>query len=469
MRHTAVFTFTSPAAREIYRSLSPEMSETGQRSEVRVTLQGEDRFVLSVTADDISSLRAALNMWLRLISVAGEMLGIAEARDEGGRSPRTPCGEGMRPGRGRRRGRKAGGRVPTASLADIVMVVHGPEAFDEGDVTRLRAMVSPRETVVAGVMARTAAEESALPVTFDERPPSRVIREIRGKVFLVNRGKTPESGRIFGEIVASRLPAGDPLVQAECSSGTVYLWNGSDPARDFARLLAGLTGFVLEEMKARMPAGGAERKIRGCIPGEAVLVEGIVIGMATAETVVLRQGPGGIEPVSGLRPKAHGLEKLARLGTVDLPLAWCKSGPLRRVSPRRGGSAPAIGRIAVIDHCGHDLYRSLTPVTCGVLAIGDDTTAVCGHICLHRGIPVFGVVDGDLDGLVVGDFPTGSVIAEVRDGTDDQAGRELAALVQDIPVTWSDWVARALASLKGRCRIIHPPSPGLVESRRGKR
>jgi KEOPS complex subunit Pcc1 len=90
MRHTAVFTFTSPAARGIYRSLSPEMGDIGTRSEVKVTLQGEDCLVLSVTADDTPSLRAALNMWLRLISVAGEMLGIAEVRDEGGKEPADP-------------------------------------------------------------------------------------------------------------------------------------------------------------------------------------------------------------------------------------------------------------------------------------------------------------------------------------------------------------------------------------------
>jgi KEOPS complex subunit Pcc1 len=81
VRHSAVFTFQSPAAREIYRSLAPEMGEIGQRSEVRVTLGGGDSLVLSVTAEDIPSLRAALNMWLRLISVAGEMLGITDAAE----------------------------------------------------------------------------------------------------------------------------------------------------------------------------------------------------------------------------------------------------------------------------------------------------------------------------------------------------------------------------------------------------
>jgi KEOPS complex subunit Pcc1 len=76
VKHTAVFTVRSPVAREIYRALSPEMEEIGPRSEVRLTLGGDDCLVLSVAAEDIPSLRAALNMWLRLISVAGEMLGI---------------------------------------------------------------------------------------------------------------------------------------------------------------------------------------------------------------------------------------------------------------------------------------------------------------------------------------------------------------------------------------------------------
>jgi hypothetical protein len=344
-------------------------------------------------------------------------------------------------------------------FSDAVMVVHGPEAFDCGDVALLQEILAPGRTVVAGVMARTAGEESGLPVTFDGDVPSSVIAGTGGRVFLVNHGKTPESGRIFGEIVASRLPPGRPLIQLECSSRTVYLWNGDDRDREYARVLAGETGFSLAEAIPGPTGTGTEREIRGCIPGEAVLVEGIVIGTATAEKVVLRSGPGGIQVVSGLRPKAHGLEKLARLGLVQLPRAWCKSGPVRKAPPRKGGAAPAAGRIVVIDHCGHDLYRSITPDTCGVLAIGDDTTAVCGHICAHRGIPVFGVVDGDLDGLLETGFPPGSLVAEVREGRDDDIGRELAVLTREAPVFWNDWVSRALGLLRGRCRVICPP-PG---------
>jgi KEOPS complex subunit Pcc1 len=58
--------------------LIPENGEINPRSEVAVILEGDDLLVISVGADDIPALRAALNMWLRLVSVAAEMLDITE-------------------------------------------------------------------------------------------------------------------------------------------------------------------------------------------------------------------------------------------------------------------------------------------------------------------------------------------------------------------------------------------------------
>ncbi len=79
MPHKAVFRFTTQHAREIYRVLLPELSdEVNPRSKVRCVLEGDDVLVLSVWAGDTSALRAALNMYLRLISVADEMQGLIE-------------------------------------------------------------------------------------------------------------------------------------------------------------------------------------------------------------------------------------------------------------------------------------------------------------------------------------------------------------------------------------------------------
>ena len=331
---------------------------------------------------------------------------------------------------------------------NLVMVVHGPEAFDAGDAARLIGLLSPRRVLVAGVMARTAAEESGLPVTCTDERPSVVLAALDGSACLINRGKTPESGRIFGEIVAGRL---EGLVHVETSSGIVYCWNHADES--LAREIAQLTGYALAPGTSTAARGEGVREVRGCLPGEAVFVNGIVIGTATAETVVL-SGDGTFRAVSGLDPKPHGFEKLLRAGLPDLATAWCKSGPVRTIPPLQGERTSRGGRVAVIDHCGHTLYHEIGEGVCGVLAVGDDTTAVCGHICSHAGIPVFGVVDGDADAIVEPGYAPGSVVVEVVDGRDDDLGRELAATRDLNPSSWEEWVEETLCTLVGRVRIV---------------
>jgi hypothetical protein len=332
-----------------------------------------------------------------------------------------------------------------------VMVVHGPELFDQGDTAWLMNVLSPKRVIVAGVMARTAAEESGLQVEFNAQPPSRVILAFDGPVFLANRGKTPETGELFGNIVASRL-GDNGLVQIECSSRTVYCWNSGD--EELAVLISHLTGFEKKSLKSTIQRQEKTREIRGCIPGEAVYVNGIVIGRATEDVVVLRSRDGIVEPSSGLEPKPHGLEKLSLNQSIDISTAWCKSGSIRSTAPHRNRQVSRSGRIVVIDHCGHEIYSRMPEDCCGVLAIGDDTTAVSGHICAHRGIPVLGIVDGDLDTIVPSAFAHGSVVAEVLGERDDDVGREIAGKVPDVQVFWDEWVRDILAYLNKRVKVV---------------
>jgi KEOPS complex subunit Pcc1 len=72
--HEAIFKVDHVHARRLFEALKPEATdEVGPRTTTRVWLEGETTLVLSVQASDISALRAALNMWLRLINVAYEM------------------------------------------------------------------------------------------------------------------------------------------------------------------------------------------------------------------------------------------------------------------------------------------------------------------------------------------------------------------------------------------------------------
>jgi hypothetical protein len=335
----------------------------------------------------------------------------------------------------------------------IILVVHGPEIFDAGDLFFLIDRLAPSRIIVAGVMARTAAEESGIPCEFAGLPPSMVIRDLPPETALANLGKTPESGKIFGEIVASRLtPRG--LIHLEASSRTLYLWNREPDA--LSREIAGKTGYALERISSQELGSYASRTIRGCLPGEAVYVNGIVIGQATDPEVVIRVERGAIITVSGIRPKMHGLEKLADLQFTDLSHVWCKSGSVRTASPRTGELRTGPGRVLFIDHCGHRLYDKITPGTRGIISIGDDTTAVCGHIAAHLGIPVFGIVDGDADGIVPVSFATGSVVARAIRERDDDIGMEIRGMVPENTADWDDLIERLIRYLGKRVEIVRP-------------
>jgi KEOPS complex subunit Pcc1 len=72
--HNAIFRFSTSHAPIICEALAPELTEeVNPRSITRCWLEEEDTLVLNVEAQDIASLRAALNMVLRLVNVADEM------------------------------------------------------------------------------------------------------------------------------------------------------------------------------------------------------------------------------------------------------------------------------------------------------------------------------------------------------------------------------------------------------------
>ena len=344
------------------------------------------------------------------------------------------------------------GLSPSAP-ASCTLVLHGPEVFDAGDVVFLVERLRPSRIIVSGVMGRTAAEESGIACEFISVPPSRVLCDLDGSAILANHGKTPLSGRIFGEIVASRLsPLG--LVQLECSDGTLYVWNR--PVDDFARNITRKTGYTLREVSSEGTPACAERSIRGCVAGEPVYIDGIVIGHATGPDVVIRAVDGDIVPLSGLVPKPHGLEKISGNRYTDLSRVWCKSGQIRTGTPAPGRQRLATGRVLFLDHCGHQMYTRLTPGICGIVSVGDDTTTVCGHIAAHLGIPVFGIVDGDQDDIVSASFSPGSVIAHAVRERDDDIGDEIGGMIPDGLVAWDDLVERLIRHLGERVRITHP-------------
>jgi len=73
MRGSADITFEVDEPDRIIRALAPEAEDAVQRSEVRLeTCEGGLR--LTVESEDLVSLRAALNTWIRLVDIAMEMV-----------------------------------------------------------------------------------------------------------------------------------------------------------------------------------------------------------------------------------------------------------------------------------------------------------------------------------------------------------------------------------------------------------
>jgi len=74
VHHQAQFTFSTPTAPLLFRVLAPELTDQeGMRSTVNLACPDQTTLVMTIAADDLAALRAALNMWLRLVDVADEV------------------------------------------------------------------------------------------------------------------------------------------------------------------------------------------------------------------------------------------------------------------------------------------------------------------------------------------------------------------------------------------------------------
>ena len=317
---------------------------------------------------------------------------------------------------------------------EIGVVVHGPEVVDSGRareaLDRLERIGSVT-AVLGGTMGRVAVIDAALEDRIDisrRETPSRSVQRLMPSVdavVLLNYAKTAETGLAFGAMVAERAKPHKPLILAEYSGPFASVLAGG--AGGIAERIAGALGFPM--VAAPQPPGmtassgrTVTRTIFGAVPGENVSVNGIVIGRAEEERVTISATDGRIVQVLGAEVKEHGLEKIP---SVDLEAAILRTGDVRRTeaSARRVREP---GRDAVlIDHAAEGTFEAARGAGVAV-TVGDDTTAIAGEVLARLGIPLVGIVDGDLDMLCPRTVaPKGSYILRVRPGSDDLVGRRV--------------------------------------------
>lgn len=302
-------------------------------------------------------------------------------------------------------------------------------------------------------MARTAAEESGLPVTYDGRRPSEILAEYPGdKAVLIHRAKTDASAHRFGSLIHSHLKDRG-LILIDPGTCQILTWEPVDPS--LSAWLSKKTGYTVKSGIHHERYPPDTRVIGGCLPGEPVFVNGIIIGYATSEEAVISFHDGTVQAISGIDLKDHGVEKLIRFGCPDISKAWCKSGNIRISRPMKGDRRIRKGHIVVIDHSAMACFGAFDPDTCGILTIGDDTTSICGHIGCFRGMPILGITDGDIDGIVPEGYAPGSVVLQAAWERDDELGIEIAGMVPDEPVVWDKWVEKIIQELGDRVKVVH--------------
>lgn len=310
----------------------------------------------------------------------------------------------------------------------IGILFHGPTIFDNGWAAKLLQVFPEHRALLAGTMARTALLDAGLSSV--ESPGCKAsvgISELAktcSTVIFCAHSSTEASGTALGSMVSTQIDADLALLQVETNGMRWTSHKGTAPFHVVS---------MLEELgfQQASPAiahhhiwqenGTTYRRINAVAPGDNILINGIFIGVAQSDHVVISLHNGEILHVSNTAIKEHGLEKLVRFGPIDLGTAKVVATPTLRATP-----APRVVRantgkgVAFIDHAAKNVFE-LAAGCAGAVTVGDDTTAICGDI-LHRfSVPVLGIIDGDGDKLYSAKtFAPGSTELVVH--ADDAAG-----------------------------------------------
>ena len=326
----------------------------------------------------------------------------------------------------------------------IGVVIHGPEIIDSGYALKIINLLKKFGEVKAklgGTMGRVAVIDNNLQDIIDiseKLMPSQSLKKLADNdvLILMNYGKSKITGHTFGKIVIERANLNKPIIQIERpgeEDGTIIIWNddNSEIVKDIANYLSKELNLKIERcisngLEVWEKDGRVFRRIHGVDVGEAILINGIVVGRAKSKEVILVAENGKLVDIIGGELKEGGVEKLKN---VDLKKAVIKTGVLRRhpTNPKIENKEVDKGYVIIVNHAGEDVIEMIKDkeVIAGI-TIGDDTTTICGDILARFGIKIIGITDGDKDDILKNPvILNGSVIFLIKNMKDDDVGKIL--------------------------------------------
>lgn len=377
--------------------------------------------------------------------------------------------------------------------ARLGIVVHGPEAVDSGSALKLINYLQRFGSTVAvlgGTMGRVAVIDAGLDEVIAvslKRRPSESVKDLQADsdiLILINQAKTRETGLAFGFRVADNAKISKPFIQIDCGGKFVAVLAGSEES--IAEEISNDLGFDLLNNtkfhdclvgKIKHEGNAAKRKLTGVLPGELITVNGIVIAKAIDSSIEIEAADGIIVRVNGAEIKPHGIEKLP---PMDLEKAIIRSGSIRRTKARPRKALECRGDLAaLINHNAEEAFEK-SKDACIAVTVGDDTTSIAGEILSRLGIPIIGIIDGDLDGLSGSEskneanndaditaniriskgiaFPKGSIIIMVEPGYDDVIGAQVKELIFEgadrAQIKASDLIERTIEAAGSHMMLI---------------
>ena len=328
---------------------------------------------------------------------------------------------------------------------EIGIVIHGPEIIDSGGAHHVLDVLSEHYEVTAvlgGTMGRAAVLDAFLEDRIDisrNVRPSEAIDSLSWAdiAILLNRGKSLDSGIEFGKVVTARAKQ-IPIVQIEdpMEGGVVIPWNDAiywaELIGDLLCLPVWLPPRPEDAQLVHATPELTHRRINNVLPGETIRIGGIVVGTATSENVEIIADCGRVVAITGARIKDHGIEKIGR---IDLKGVIIRTGSIRRTqhTPRIGAIEEKSGsmRVVLIDHNAEAAFELAAGADLAI-TVGDDTTAIAGDILYRLGIPIIGITDMDIDGMLSdASILPGSVVLQLKPGNDDIVGNMVRELIFD--------------------------------------